>query len=54
MNGTHWTCFLVKDNQSFYFDIFGETPDKFLLKQLTKPILYHNCKIQDKNSQLCG
>ena len=42
LNGTHWTCFLVEDNKSFYFDSFGGTPDKFLLKQLPKPIFYHN------------
>ena len=53
-NGTHWTCFIIKDNKSFYFDSFGGSPDKFLLKQLPKPIIYHNYKIQDINSQLCG
>ena len=21
--GTHWTCFIVKDNKSFYYDSFG-------------------------------
>ena len=52
--GTHWTCFIVKDNKSYYFDSFGGTPDKFLLYQLHKPILYHNYKIQDINSKLCG
>ena len=52
--GTHWTCFYIKDNKSFYFDSFGVQPDKFLLKQLPKPIIYHNYKIQDINSQLCG
>ena len=52
--GTHWTCFIVKDNKSFYFDSFGVQADKFLLKQLPKPIIYHNYKIQDINSQLCG
>ena len=52
--GTHWTCFIVKDNKSFYFDSFGGHPDKFLLKQLPKPIIYHNYKIQDINSKLCG
>ena len=52
--GTHWTCFIVKDKKSYYFDSFGGTPDKFLLKQLPKPILYHNYKIQDINSKLCG
>ena len=52
--GTHWTCFIVKDNKSFYFDSFGGSCDKFLRKQLPKPIIYHNYKIQDINSQLCG
>ena len=52
--GTHSTCFIVKDNKSHYFDSFGVQPDKFLLKQLPKPILYHNYKIQDINSKLCG
>ena len=52
--GTHWTCFIVKDNISYYFDSFGGAPDKFLLNQLTKPIINHNYKIQDINSQLCG
>ena len=52
--GTHWTCFIVKDKKSFYFDSFGGAPDKFLLNQLPKPILSHKYKIQDINSKLCG
>ena len=28
--GTHWTCFIVKDNKSYYFDSFGGQPDKFV------------------------
>ena len=47
--GTHWTCFIVEDNKSFYFDSFGGQPDKILLNQLPKPIIYHNYKIQDIN-----
>ena len=54
MGGTHWTCFIIKDNRSYYFDSFGVQPDKFLLDQLAKPIIYHNYKIQDINSFLCG
>ena len=54
MGGSHWTCFIVKDNNSYYFDSFGGSPDKFLLKQLPKTIIYHNYKIQDINSKLCG
>ena len=37
--GIHWTCFIVKDKKSFYFDTFGVQPDKFLLNQLPKPII---------------
>ena len=40
--GTHWTCFLVKDNKSYYFDSFGGQPDNILLKKLNKLILYNN------------
>ena len=54
LGGSHWTCFLIKDNKSFCFDSFGGQPDKFLLNQLPKPIIYHNYKIQDINSKLCG
>ena len=39
--GTHWTCFIVKDNKSFNFDSFGGQPD-FQLKQLPKPEINHN------------
>ena len=52
--GTHWTCFIIKDNIPFYFDSFGFQPDNFLLKHLPKPIIYHNYKLQDINSKLCG
>ena len=52
--GSHWCVFYIKDNKSYYFDSLGGSPDKFLLKQLPKPIIYHNYKIQDINSELCG
>ena len=54
MVGTHWTCFIVKEGKSYYFDSFGGQPDKFLHKQLSKLIIYRNYKIQDINSKLCG
>ena len=54
MGGSHWTCFIVQHRKSYYFDSFGRQPDKFLLNQLPKSIIYHNYKIQDKNSKLCG
>ena len=52
--GSHWTCFYIGVNKSYYFDSFGGAPDKFLVNQLPKPILYHNYKIQDINSKLRG
>ena len=42
LNGTHWTCFYIKDNKSFYFYSFVGQPDKFLLKQLPKQKIHHN------------
>ena len=53
MVGFHWTCFYTEDNKSYYFDSFRGQPDKFLLDQFPKPIIYHNYKIQDRNSRLC-
>ena len=52
--GTHWTCFIVKDKKSYYFDSFGGQPDKFFLNHLRKPIINHIYKIKDINSKLCG
>ena len=54
MCGTHWTFFYIKDNESFYFESFGQAPDKFLLPQLPKPITYHKYKNQDINSRISG
>ena len=54
MGGSHWTCFIVKDNKSYYFVSFGGQSGKFLLKQLPKTILYHSYKIQDIYSKLYG
>ena len=51
---TYCTCFIVQYNKTYYFDSFGVQPDKFLLNQLSKPIIYHNYKIQDIYSKLCG
>ena len=54
MGGNHWTCFIVKDKKSFYFDSFGVQPGKFFLNQLPNSITYHKNKIKDINSELCG
>ena len=47
MSGFNWVCFIVKDSKSYYFDSFGGQADKFLLKQLPKPIIYLIYKIQN-------
>ena len=52
--GTHWTCFYIIDNKSYYFDLFVGQPDKLLSNHLPKPIIYHNHKIQDFNSNCFG
>ena len=52
--GTHWTCLYITDNKSYQFKIFGCQSDKSLLKQLPKALIYHNYKIQDISSKLCG
>ena len=51
---SHWVCFIIENNKSFHYDSFGGAPDNFLLNQLPKPIIYHNYKVQDTNSKLCG
>ena len=33
-DGTQWTCFIIKDNKSYYFDRFGGAPVSFSLNQL--------------------
>ena len=50
----HETCFYLKDYKSLFFDSFGGAVDKLIFKQLTKPITFNKCKIQDINSTLCG
>ena len=39
MGGSHWTCFIVINNKSDYYDSFGAQPDEFLINQLPKPII---------------
>ena len=53
MGGTHWTCFMIKDNKAYYYDSFRGAPDKFFLNQLPKLITYHSYEIQDITCNLC-
>ena len=54
MVGNHWGAIYVKNNKSFYFDSFGGAPDKFIPNHLPEAVNYHNYKIQDINTILCG
>ena len=54
IGGSHCICFIIKDNKFYYFVSFGGQPHTYLLNQLTKPILYHNYKVQDIKYKLCG
>ena len=52
--GTHWVAFVELNEGSSYFDSFGGPPDQWLIKQLPKPIIYHNYIIQGIHSKMCG
>ena len=54
MGGTHWACFYVKVKKPIYLYSFCGPSDDILLKQLSKPITFHNCEIQDRNSRFFG
>ena len=45
--GKHWDYFLVKDNNSFFFDSFGGAPGKFF-KQLPKQKIYNIYKTYER------
>ena len=53
LGGTHWTCFYIKDNKTYFFDSLGRALDKFLLNQLLKLVIYHNYNKQDINCTFC-
>ena len=52
--GSSLTCFYMKSSNSYFFDSFIGSLDRFLLQQLTKPSIFHNHKYQDIYSNLCG
>ena len=52
--GSHWVCFIVKDNKSFPFESFAGCPDEFLLNQIPKPTKYQKFDFQELRSELCG
>lgn len=57
-SGTHWTCYMKKDNYVIYFDSFGEAPPPLeLRKYLNMPegIFYNHARYQDyEDPPICG
>ena len=49
--GSHWLCYYTENKQSFYFESIAGSPDKILLQQLSKPIVFHD--LEDKKIRLC-
>ena len=52
--GSHWCCYLKKDDKKIYFDSFGIQPPHEIVKYLKSPILYNTYQIQDYNDSNCG
>ena len=50
---THWTCFWIRDRNSFYFNSLGGSPVS-LLQQLPKPINFYISENQNIYSRLGG
>lgn len=56
-SGTHWTCFVKKGNNVYYFDSFGKlAPPLELVNYLgSESMIYFNSKqYQSYNSVICG
>ena len=52
--GTHWVCYWVDPDASYYFDSFGLSMPDELYDYLNKPILMNELEIQDRNDVICG
>ena len=50
----HWTCWFKNGKSKYYFDSFGLTPTKEIIKYLKSPILYSTFQIQQFNEETCG
>lgn len=54
--GTHWTCNMIKNNKSYYFDSYGLYPFLEVQKYLSniKERFYNSFQIQRKEEVICG
>jgi hypothetical protein len=55
--GSHWICYSIYNNNSFYYDSFGRKPPIEIIEHLKKNnfyLMYNKKKHQDKNDYSCG
>ena len=50
----HWTCWWKNGESKYYFDSFGLTPAREIVKYLKSPITYSTFQIQQFNDENCG
>lgn len=50
----HWTCWYKNGQNKYYFDSFGLTPTKEIIKYMKSPIIYSTFQIQQFNEANCG
>jgi hypothetical protein len=53
--GSHWVCYMVKNNRAEYYDSFGLPPFKELIEYLHEYDIYYNHRQDQRyNSVICG
>ena len=52
--GTHWVCYWIDPDVSYYFDSFGLSMPDELHDYLKRPTLINTFEIQDRNDVICG
>ena len=50
----HWTCWFINGKNKYYFDSFGLTPPKEIIKYLKSPIVHSTFQLQQFNEINCG
>ena len=52
--GTHWTCLLIRNGESFYFDPYGFSPPLEVISYCEEPRYFSSFPIQKMNEIICG
>lgn len=53
-NDLHWTCWWKNGETKYYYDSFGLTPAREIVRYLKSPITYSTFQIQQFNDTNCG